>query len=145
MRLSPLLFLALPGFASAANCSIDLTADDAMKFDKPIVTVSSTCNSIDVKLTHAGKLPVTAMGHNVVISPTDSYQAVAQEGLKAGAAAAYVPANDPRVIVATKLVGGGESTTATFPGTALKAGGAYTFYCSFPGHWAVMKGAVVVE
>ena len=145
MRTLPWLLLLAPAFASAENCTIDLTGDDAMKFDKATVTVSSTCPTIEIKLAHAGKLPVTAMGHNVVISPTDVYQAVAQEGMKAGPAANYVPANDPRVIAATKLIGGGESTTASFKGAALTKGGAYTFYCSFPGHWALMKGTVVVE
>ena len=145
MRLLPYLLLFAPAFASAQNCTIELNADDAMKFDKTSVTVSSKCPSIDIKLVHTGKLPVTAMGHNVVISPTDVYQAVAQEGMKAGPAGNYVPANDARVIAATKLIGGGESTSASFKGSALTPGGNYTFYCSFPGHWAVMKGTLVVE
>ena len=49
------------------------------------------------------------------------------------------------LIAHTKIVGGGESTTATFPGSALKAGGDYAFFCSFPGHWAIMKGKLVVR
>ncbi len=100
---------------------------------------------IEIKLTHTGKLPVTAMGHNVVIAATADLQPIATDGQKAGAAANYVAAGDKRAIAHTPLVGGGASTSATFAGSALKAGGDYTFFCSFPGHWALMKGKVVVK
>jgi azurin len=138
------LFLAASA-ASAQNCTIDLSADDAMKFDKAEVTVSAACPAITINLVHAGKLPVAAMGHNVVIAGTDTWQALAQDAAKAGAAAHYVPAGDARVIAATQLVGGGEKTSATIPAGKLVAGGAYTFFCSFPGHWALMKGTLKVE
>jgi len=42
------------------------------------------------------------------------------------------------------VVGGGAKTTAKFAGSKLKAGGDYTFFCSFPGHSALMKGTLVV-
>ena len=137
--------LLFAGSAVAANCSIDLDSNDAMKFDKATVTVSADCPEITINLTHSGKLPKTAMGHNVVVSPSDVWQAAAQDGMKAGPDAAYVTPGDARVIAHTQLVGGGESTSTTFPGSALTAGTAYTFYCSFPGHWALMKGELIVE
>lgn len=143
-----LLCLALLGLAFSAqaeNCVIDLKADDQMKFDQAEVTVSSTCKTVQIKLTHTGKLPVAAMGHNVVIAATGDIQPIGMDGQKAGAAAAYVAADDKRVIAHTPLVGGGESTTASFPGGALKAGGDYSFFCSFPGHWAIMKGKLSVK
>jgi len=146
MRMTLALALLMSaGLAQAENCVIDLKADDAMKFDKSTVTVSSSCKTIEIKLAHVGKLPVATMGHNVVISPTETWQAAAQDGMKAGLPGNYVTAGDARVIAHTKVVGGGESTSTTFPGSALKAGGNYMFYCSFPGHWAIMKGTVVVE
>ena len=85
------------------------------------------------------------MGHNVVITATDVFQAVANDGLKAGLPGNYVPPNDKRVIASTKLIGGGESASTTFPGSALKPGGAYTFFCSAPGHWSLMRGQLVVQ
>jgi len=133
------------GVVHAGNCSIDLKADDAMKFDQQSVTVGASCKTITINLTHTGKLPIQTMGHNVVIAPTDAFQAIAQDGMKAGLAGNYVQANDVRVIAHTKVVGGGEKTTVSFPGGKLKAGGAYTFFCSAPGHWALMKGQVVVK
>ena len=76
---------------------------------------------------------------------TLSNQAVATAGMSAGAAANYVPADDKRVIAHASLVGGGASTSATFAGSLLKAGGNYEFFCSFPGHYALMKGKLIVK
>ena len=144
--LAALALFGMAGMAHAAgNCTISLKGDDAMKFDQKEITVSAGCPTITVELTHTGKLPVAAMGHNVVIAATGDIQAVGMDGQKAGAAAAYVAADDKRVIAHTPLVGGGESTTASFPGSALKAGGDYSFFCSFPGHWAIMKGKLSVK
>ena len=130
--------------AQAQNCTIALKGDDAMKFDQAEITVSASCETITINLSHSGQLPVTAMGHNVVIAATADVQAIGTAGMTAGAAAAYVPAGDARVIAHTSVIGGGASTSATFPGSALTAGGDYTFFCSFPGHWAIMKGKLIV-
>jgi azurin len=140
-----LTLLASAGMACAKpNCTIKLKGDDRMQFDLKTATVSASCPTITVELTHVGKMPVTAMGHNVVISASKDLTALTTAGMKAGAAAGYVPKADPRVIVATATVGGGASTRAKFAGSKLKAGGDYSFFCSFPGHSAMMKGKLVV-
>jgi len=107
-----LLAMAASGLAQADSCSINLKANDAMKFDQRAVTISSTCKTITINLAHTGKLPAQAMGHNVVIATADTYQAVAQDGMAAGLAANYVKPADPRVIAFTKIIGGGENTSA---------------------------------
>ena len=145
MRHLILAALFIAGSAQAENCVIDLEGDDAMKFDRAEVAVSASCATITINLTHVGKLPVTAMGHNVVIAATADVAALGTAGMNAGAAANYVPAGDARVLAHTPLVGGGAATTATFPGAVLKAGGDYSFFCSFPGHWAIMKGKLIVQ
>ena len=137
--------LAVAPFASAAsNCTIRLQGNDAMQFDLKTATVSASCATIDIQLVHAGKLPVTAMGHNVVVSATADVSAISTAGMKAGAAAGYVPKGDARVIAATPMIGGGAKTSAKFTGSKLKAGGDYSFFCSFPGHSGIMKGKLVV-
>ena len=137
--------LGAAGFAQAAgNCTVSLKGDDAMKFDLKEATVSASCPTITVELTHTGKMPVAAMGHNVVITATKDVDAVARDGIKAGVAGNYVNKADARVIAATTLVGGGQKTKVTFPGKKLTAGGDYTFFCSFPGHSMLMKGKLVV-
>lgn len=142
IALAALLFA---GGAVAENCTIDLDGNDQMKFDKSEVTVSASCAEITINLNHSGQLPVNAMGHNVVITETGDYMPVAQDGVKAGLDNDYVPADDSRVIAHTDMIGGGESTSVSFPGDKLTAGGDYTFFCSFPGHWTMMVGKVIVE
>lgn len=136
--------LAFGGTAAASNCTIKLSGDDRMQFDKKEVTVSASCKTINIELAHTGQLPAAAMGHNVVVAATPDVQAVNAAGAKAGAAAGYLAKDDPKVLGATAMIGGGESTKASFPGSKLKAGGDYTFFCSFPGHAALMKGKLVV-
>lgn len=137
--------LGAAGLAQAAgNCTVSLKGDDAMKFDLKEATVSAGCATITVELTHTGKLPAAAMGHNVVISKTPDLAGLARDAIKAGAAKSYVPDGDARVIAHTKIIGGGETTKITFPGKALVAGGDYSFFCSFPGHSTLMKGKLVV-
>jgi azurin len=143
--LAALVLLGAAGMAQAAgNCTISLKGDDAMKFDQKEVTVSAGCATITLELTHTGKLPVAAMGHNVVVSKTADLAGVARDAMKAGAASQYVPKGDARVIAHTTLVGGGQKTRITFPGKKLTAGGDYSFFCSFPGHSTLMKGKLVV-
>lgn len=149
MKLTRTLFaLALFGAAgmahAAGNCTIALKSDDAMKFDLKEATVSASCATVTIDLVHTGKLPANAMGHNVVITKTPDMAAVARDGIKAGLANHYVPKDDARVVAATEIIGGGGKTRITFPGKKLVAGGDYSFFCSFPGHSALMKGKLVV-
>jgi azurin len=140
-----LALLSAGGLASAANCNIALDSNDRMQYDQKSIEVSAGCATVTVELKHSGKLPKTAMGHNVVITTEADATPVAQAAVKAGAANGYVPAGDKRIIAASKMLGGGESTKITFPGRALKAGGDYAFFCSFPGHSALMRGKLVVK
>ena len=48
-----------------------------------------------------------------------------------------------RVIAASPVLHSGETTEIQF--TAPLQKGDYPVVCSFPGHWAIMKGTVVVE
>lgn len=131
--------------ASARNCRIDLDSNDQMRFDQSTLTVSAACAEITVHLRHSGTLPANVMGHNVVITATDDYLPVAQAAIPAGVANGYVPAGDARIIAHTSLIGGGETTSTRFPGSRLRVGGDYTFFCSFPGHWTLMIGKLEVE
>ena len=81
------------------------------------------------------------MGHNWVLAKSADMQGVVNDGMGAGFAANHIKAGDARVIAHTKIVGGGQSDTVTFPTTVLKKGDAYSFFCTFPGHAALMKGS----
>jgi azurin len=138
------LLMAGAQFAQADECSFNLNSNDAMQFDQKAIVVSKTCKEFTLNLAHTGTLPKTVMGHNWVLSKTDDSKAVASEGIAAGADNQYVKPGDARVIAFTKLIGGGETASVTFPVSKLAAGTAYTFFCSFPGHIAIMQGSLTL-
>ena len=143
----PLAVIALCAGAApvwAADCAVEIEGNDAMQFNKAAIAVPASCKEFTVKLKHAGKLPKTSMGHNWVLAKTADVQGVANDGIPAGAAKDYVKEGDARVIAHTKLIGGGESDSVKFPTAKLKAGESYTYFCSFPGHSALMKGTLTL-
>ena len=145
-------YLALPFFLStlaipvlAEDCSVTVTSNDAMQFDTKAITVNSTCKEFTVNLIHAGKLPKNVMGHNWVLSKADDKQAIATDGMAAGVDNHYLKPGDERVIASTAIIGGGENTSTTFQVSKLQAGVPYTFFCSFPGHNAIMQGSLTLK
>ncbi|MDQ6648017.1 MAG: azurin, partial [Pseudomonadota bacterium] len=110
-----IITLALLGLLSmpllAAECATTVEANDAMQYNTKTITVPKTCKSFKVTLKHTGKLPVTAMGHNWVLSHSSDETGVIADGMKAGASNNYEKPGDARIIAHTKLIGGGESDT----------------------------------
>lgn len=138
------LLLSASMAAQAAPCSAELAGNDAMKFDKANIEVPKSCKEFTIKLSHSGKLATNVMGHNVVIAKTTDIAGVATDGMAAGLAANYVKPGDARVVAHSKVIGGGQTTTVTFP-VAKITGAPYSFFCTFPGHWAMMKGTLTVK
>jgi azurin len=139
------LLLAADLAFAAEPCRLNIEGNDAMKFNFTELKVSSGCTEVELTLKHTGKLPKETMGHNWVLTKTADMMPVANAGVAAGIAKDYLPAGDKRVIAHTKLVGGGQSTSVKFPMSKLTKGGDYTFFCSFPGHYGLMKGKFIVQ
>lgn len=131
--------------ATAESCELEIEGNDRIQFNKNELVVPASCDELTVTLVHVGEMPVRQMGHNWVLTRTDEYKDVAQKGMRAGLENEYLPPDDDRIIAATDLVGGGESTSVTFDVSALEPGGDYTYFCSFPGHYGVMNGKLVIE
>jgi azurin len=133
--------LSLAPRAHAADaCKLEISGNDAMQYDKQTLSVPATCKDITVTLHHSGKLAKDVMGHDWVLVSTPDLAAVANDGISAGIAANYIKPGDKRVLAHTSIVGGGETTSVTFPASVLKAGGSYSYLCTFPGHSALMHG-----
>lgn len=126
---------------SMGTVEIKLIAIEAkMAFDKKNITVK------------AGK-PVTLifdnpdlMPHNVVIVKPGTAQKVGEAAdamatLKDGFERNFVP-DSKDVLFATPLVNSGKSFRLNFK--APEQPGEYPFICSFPGHWRVMTGILLV-
>lgn len=133
-----LIGTASPAFAQ--QCEVTIGSTDQMTYTHDHISVSRSCKQFTVKLQHTGRMPAVAMGHNWVLSKTIDVQSIATEGVAAGATNNFLKSGDARIITHTRLIGGGESDSATFDVSALSAEESYTFFCSFPGHSALMKG-----
>jgi azurin len=138
------LLCGAAGVAGAA-CDFAVEVNDAMVFQVQEMVAEKSCAAINVTIKHSGQLPKQTMGHNWTLTKTADYQPVAIEGMSAGLDNDYITPGDARVIAHTKIVGAGESDSISFSPAALEAGGDYTFFCSFPGHWSVMRGKFVVN
>lgn len=142
--LAALLTTVLSTPLMAATCSVDLEGNDAMQFNKATLAVPASCKQFKVVLKHVGKLPKAAMGHNWVLTTAADAKAVATDGIAAGLPKDYLKPADTRVIAATKIIGGGESTEVSLEVGKLKAGESYAYFCSFPGHSGIMKGTLAL-
>ena len=121
--------------------NVVLTADDFMQFNKKEIRVKAG-QKVKLTLRHIGKMDVKIMGHNVVILK----QNVNLNGFAMAAATfrdnEYIPVDTEDVLVHTKMIGGGQTTTIEFDAPEQ---GTYDFLCSFPGHYGMMKGKFIVE
>jgi azurin len=136
---SAVLFASSSAFAA---CSVDIEGNDAMQFNVKSIEVAKSCKEFTVNLKHPGSLAKNVMGHNWVLAKTSDLQGVATGGMSAGLDKDYIKPDDARVIAHTKVIGAGETTSVTFAVSKLAADGDYSFFCSFPGHWSIMKGTL---
>src|SRR5690606_41220727 len=104
--------MAVP--AMAAQCDVTIEGNDAMQFSTKEIVVDKSCEEFTVNLQQVGKLPKTAMGHNVVITKSSDKQGVANDATTAGPSNDYIKPGDERVIAHTKMLGGGEKDSVTF-------------------------------
>lgn len=128
---------------AAGNCATTVESNDNMQFNTKDIQISKACKEFTITLKHTGTQPKSGMGHNIVISKAEDMDGVLKDGAAAGADADYVKAGDARIVGHTKLIGGGEEASVTVDPAKL-ADGSYKFYCSFPGHGALMNGTVTL-
>jgi len=129
----------------AAECKVDVDSTDQMSFNTKEITIDKSCKTFTVNLTHSGNLPKNVMGHNWVLSKSADMAGIAADGMGAGIDKNYLKEGDTRVIAHTKIIGAGEKDSVSFDVSKLTAGESYEFFCSFPGHNSMMKGAVLLK
>ena len=140
-----LVFASTPSTAQAQGCNAVVQSDDALRYLPHAIEVPRACKDFTVTLTHSGRLPVLAMGHNWVLAKQSDMAGVARTGMLAGADNHYVDPNDRRVIAHTNVIGGGQATSVSFAVSALQPGETYAFFCTFAGHSPVMQGSLVLQ
>ena len=134
--------ITIPSLSSAKQ--LEIAGDDTMRFNLTEMEKPAGQEATLV-FKNNGTLPKAAMGHNLVILKPDTDLAAFGNAAVAAAANEYIP-TDPalaaQVVAHTKVLGPGESDTITF---TIDEPGEYPYICSFPGHWAIMKGVLHVK
>ena len=137
--------LGLSGVLVHADQKITITGNDLMQFDIKEFSVTAG-EKVELEFKNIGKMPKIAMGHNLVLLKKGvSALAFGQKvlGMSASATNALPEASMGDVLAATKLLGPDESDTITF--TAPSEPGKYDYLCTFPGHFAMMRGTMTVK
>jgi azurin len=132
-------------FANDVAKEIVITGNDAMQFDLKKFDVSPG-ESVRLTLKNIGSIPKIAMGHNlVVLKKGVDALAFGQKVLASGGSATNALPKSllGDVIAHTKLLGPGESEAISF--SAPKESGDYQYVCTFPGHFAMMRGVMEVK
>jgi glucose/arabinose dehydrogenase/azurin len=117
------------------------TVREQMRYDTPRIVVEAG-KPFEIVLENDDFMP-----HNMVIVKPASRELVGavadtmQPTALDGQGRAFVPAN-PNILGATRLLESG--TRATLKLTAPTAAGDYEYVCTFPGHWPVMWGRLIV-
>lgn len=127
---------------SAAVSSITITpVGNQMTFEQTEFTVAA---GSEITLTFDNTATSPVMAHNVVLLADEAGRTINRVGQAATAAAsnAYVP-DDEAILAATDLAQPGETVTMTF--TAPNEPGTYAYICTFPGHYNMMQGTMIVK
>src|SRR6187549_2316303 len=113
---------------------VEITGNDMMKFDVTAIEAKPG-QKVTVTLKNAGTMPKVSIGHNFVLLAPDQDPAKFVEASQTSMGTDFIgPDVKDKVIAHTKLLGPGETDTISF--AAPRKAGAYTFICSFPGHFA---------
>jgi azurin len=120
---------------------LEIESSDQLQYN--LAELKATAGAkVSLTLKHTGKLAAAIMGHNIVIlAAGEDMTEFIKQANAAGPEKNYLH-DGANVIVASNLIGGGESVTVEF---TAPAAGTYDFLCTFPGHNALMKGKFIVE
>jgi len=131
---------ALLALSSCNGNSVELSSvGDTMAYDK---TTLEAKPGEKVSLTFHNVATSPAMQHDWVLVKPGKVNDVANAALAAGPSKDYIP-DSQDILAHTKLTKPGETDTIEF--TAPSAPGEYPYICTYPGHFALMKGVLVVK
>ena len=128
--------------ARADECQLALNVGDNLAFSQSEIGVPRQCKQYTITLSHKGSLPAAVMGHNFVVAKTADLQAIQNDGNKAGPDGGYLRSDDERVVVASSIIGGGESVEIVVRPEWLASSDEFSFFCTVMSHSVVMKGVI---
>jgi azurin len=137
------LALGITLTAQAAR-TIEITGTEQVKFDKTEIDAKAG-ETLHVVLKSVGAMPKAVMAHNFVLVKPDTDIAKFNAAAFNARETDFIPPDMKGSVIAnTGIAGGGETVEVTFKAPAKP--GRYTYFCSFPGHYALgMRGVLVVK
>lgn len=140
-----IFFASLTLNSFSADCSISLEGNNMMQFSSTQLNFSSSCSDITIKFKNTSNLAKEIAGHNVVVSKDSDFDALTNmvdpsNGMDEG----FLPST-PMVIGKTPFLGPNETYDLKISTSKLNSGQTYVFWCSYPGHWGIMKGNLVLN
>ncbi len=125
--------------------TVTITADDKMMYGATSFEVKAG-TKVKVVLKNVGMIPKIAMGHNFVLLKKGETafgfgpSVVVNGGTHDNG---FIPPKDKEKILAyTKMLGPGETDSVIFSAPET---GEYEYLCTFPGHFALMRGKMTVK
>ena len=132
-----------PAWNPADGRLIEITGDDAMKYNLTEIRATPG-EKLVISLKNIGRIPKPAMAHNwVLLKPMDDAGVMAFSMSAAARPPEHLPAEMSAVLAHTKMVGNGETDMVKV--TAPSAPGEHPYVCTFPGHFMLMKGKMIVK
>lgn len=136
---------AVPAAAQAAGApalEITIKPDNAnpLAYDTKAITAKA---GQTIKLTFTNTHPTLPQPHNIVIGKLgtkDKMMTIAMSGMTL-VDKGYIP-DSPDILAHTKLLQPGQSETIEF---TVPAAGEYPYFCTFPGHVAIMNGVLTAQ
>ena len=116
---------------------------EEMRFDTPRIVVTAG-RPFEIIFENPDVMP-----HNLVVVKPDTRTKVSTAAIELAPeftdrqGRAWVPESTD-VVAATKLIEPGRNETLRIPANAVRTEGIYEYVCTFPGHWTVMFGQLVV-
>ncbi len=128
--------------AKSEGRAIEITGNDQMQFSIKTMDVK-VGEEIKVIMTNVGTLPKEAMGHNwVLLQLGTDVNAFATAAMTAKATDYIPPAMKDKVVAFIPVLGPKQKGEVSFK---VPAAGEYTYICSFPGHYMIMKGTLTAK
>ena len=140
---------AKSGGASADSVGADgvrivkLTGNDTLQYNLKEITAAPG-EKLNIELTNIGTMPKQAMAHNwVLLKPMSDADLSAICMAASTKPPEYLPDDVSKIVAHTKMVGSKETDTIQI--TVPAEPGSYPYVCTFPGHFTLMRGNLVVK
>lgn len=140
-----ILILSSP-FSYASSCSISLEGNTMMQYSSNTIEIDSSCSEFVIKFKNVSTVAKEYGGHNVIVSKDSDFAALTSlvDSTVHSAENGYLP-NSNKLIAKSPIIGPNETYDIKIDVSKLNSSEKYVYWCSFTGHWGVMKGNLVMK